>query len=241
MAESIETPAPGTGPEQDAAALPDATSDGTGEAAPAVEPGSGEATEAPANGNGRDASTGAEGEASPETVTGGGGGEDSPADPSVADAIGAMNAVPTADGGPRVIVQTVGPVNGQEPGDDHRHQRLEPIAVARDERRALAVERMRARALPNLEGYAFDLDRDRNGSIARKPENGRRGDGASWRCDADARPIRRSGRVGGHSVSGSAPGRTRPKRARKSYAGRTWPRVAMPARGSRGSRPAGAG
>ena len=118
VAESIETPAPGTGPEQDAAALPDATSDGTGEAAPAVEPGSGEATEAPANGNGRDASTGAEGEAGPETVTGGGGGEDSPADPSVADAIGAMNAVPTADGGPRVIVQTVGPVNGQEPGDD---------------------------------------------------------------------------------------------------------------------------
>ena len=118
LAESIETPAPGTGPEQDAAALPDATSDGTGEAAPAVEPGSGEATEAPANGNGRDASTGAEGEAGPETVTGGGGGEDSPADPSVADAIGAMNAVPTADGGPRVIVQTVGPVNGQEPGDD---------------------------------------------------------------------------------------------------------------------------
>ena len=51
-------------------------------------------------------------------MTGGGGGEDSPADPSVADAIDAMNAVPTADGGPRVIVQTVGPVNGHEPGDD---------------------------------------------------------------------------------------------------------------------------
>ena len=29
-----------------------------------------------------------------------------------------MNAVPTADGGPRVIVQTVGPVNGHEAGDD---------------------------------------------------------------------------------------------------------------------------
>ena len=115
VVESIESPAVA---EQDAAALADATSDGTGEAAPAVEPGSGEATEAPANGNGRDASTGAEGEAGPETVTGGGGGEDSPADPSVADAIGALNAVPTADGGPRVIVQTVGPVNGQEPGDD---------------------------------------------------------------------------------------------------------------------------
>ena len=29
-----------------------------------------------------------------------------------------MNAVPTADGGPRVIVQHVGPVNGQAPGED---------------------------------------------------------------------------------------------------------------------------
>ena len=118
VAESIETPAPGTGPERDTAALPNATSDRTGEAAPAAEPGSGETAEGPAKGNGRDASTVAEGEAGPETVTGGGGGEDSPADPSVADATDAMNAVPTADGGPRVIVQTVGPVNGHEPGDD---------------------------------------------------------------------------------------------------------------------------
>ena len=29
-----------------------------------------------------------------------------------------MNAVPTADGGPRVIVQTVAPVNGYEAGAD---------------------------------------------------------------------------------------------------------------------------
>ena len=29
-----------------------------------------------------------------------------------------MNAVPTADGGPRVIVQTVGPVNGEAPDSD---------------------------------------------------------------------------------------------------------------------------
>ena len=47
--------------------------------------------------------------------------------------------------------------------------------------------------------------------------------------------------IGGHSVSGNGRGRTRPKRTRKSYAGRKWPRVAMPVRGSRGSRPAGAG
>ena len=47
LAESIETPAPGTGPEQDAAALPDSTSGRDREAAQAVEPGSGEAPEAP--------------------------------------------------------------------------------------------------------------------------------------------------------------------------------------------------
>ena len=29
-----------------------------------------------------------------------------------------MNAVPTADGGPRVIVQQVGPVNGQAADED---------------------------------------------------------------------------------------------------------------------------
>ena len=75
--------------EQRAAALAAATSDGTGE-----------------------------GEAGPETVNGGGEGGDGPADPSVADAIDAMNAVLTADGGPRVIVQTVAPVNGHEAGAD---------------------------------------------------------------------------------------------------------------------------
>ena len=32
------------------------------------------------------------------------------------------------------------------------------VAVARDERRALAVERMRVRALPIPDGYAFDRD-----------------------------------------------------------------------------------
>ena len=100
---------------------PDASGDataGTGDSSAAPEPDAAEAPEGPASGNGHDASTGMEGEAGPETVNGEGGGEDSPADPSVADAIDAMNAVPTADGGPRVIVQTVGPVNGQAPGED---------------------------------------------------------------------------------------------------------------------------
>ena len=100
---------------------PDASGDttaGTGDSSAAPEPDAAAAARGPANGNGHDVSTGAEGEAGPEPVNEGGEGEDSPADPPVADAIDAMNAVPTADGGPRVIVQTVGPVNGQAPGED---------------------------------------------------------------------------------------------------------------------------
>ena len=115
VVESIESPAVA---EQRAAALAAAASEAVGEAAAPVEPEGGEATEGPANGNGRDVSTVAEGEAGPESVNGDGEGEDGPADPSVADPIAAMNAVPTADGGPRVIVQTVGPVNGHEAGAD---------------------------------------------------------------------------------------------------------------------------
>ena len=100
---------------------PDASGDataGTGDSSAAPEPDAAEAPEGPAEGNDRDASTVAEGEAGPEPVNGGDGGEDSPADPPAADAIDAMNQVPTADGGPRVIVQTVGPANGQAPGED---------------------------------------------------------------------------------------------------------------------------
>ena len=115
VVESIESPAVA---DQRAAALAAAASDGAGEAAPAVEADGGEAPEGPADGNGHDVSIGAEGEGGPEPVNGGGEGEGGPADPSVADAIDAMNAVPTADGGPRVIVQTVAPVNGREAGDD---------------------------------------------------------------------------------------------------------------------------
>ena len=103
------------------AGAPDASGDataGTGDSSAAPEPDAAAAAQGPAKGNGHDVSTGAEGEAGPEPVNEGGEGEDSPADPPVADAIDAMNAVPTADGGPRVIVQTVGPVNGQAPGED---------------------------------------------------------------------------------------------------------------------------
>ena len=100
---------------QDASA--DATA-GTADACADPEADGARAPQGSAEGNGHDASTVAEGEGGPEPVNGEGGGEDGPADPSLADAIDAMNAVPTADGGPRVIVQTVGPVNGEAPDSD---------------------------------------------------------------------------------------------------------------------------
>ena len=49
----------------------------------------------------------------------------------------------------------------------------------------------------------------------------------SGRRPCRCRSARRA--TGGHSVSVNGRGRTRPKRARKSYAGRRWPRVAVPA------------
>ena len=47
-------------------------------------------------------------------MNGDGASEEVPAEPSIAEVIDAMNRAPTADGGPRVIVQTVGPVNGSD-------------------------------------------------------------------------------------------------------------------------------
>ena len=108
-------------PADNPAQTPDASGDAaaaTVDASAGPEADCARAPEGPAEGNGHDASTVAEGEAGPEPVNGDGRGEDGPADPSVADAIDAMNAVPTADGGPRVIVQTVGPVNGRAPDSD---------------------------------------------------------------------------------------------------------------------------
>ena len=99
------------------AQTPDASGDATAGTADPEADGA-RAPQGSAEGNGHDASTVAEGEGGPEPVNGEGGGEDGPADPSLADAIDAMNAVPTADGGPRVIVQTVGPVNGEAPDSD---------------------------------------------------------------------------------------------------------------------------
>ena len=108
-------------PADNRAETPDASGDataGTADASAAPESDTARTPEGPAKSNGHDASTVPEGEGGAEPVNGEGGGEDRPADPSIADAIDAMNAVPTADGGPRVIVQTVGPVNGQAPDSD---------------------------------------------------------------------------------------------------------------------------
>ena len=115
VVESIESPAVA---ERRAAALAAAAGHGNGESTGSPEPDDAEAPDGSANCNGQAAPVHTEGEAGPEPVNGQGEGEDSPADPSIADAIDAMNAVPVADGGPRVIAQTVGPVNDADAGDD---------------------------------------------------------------------------------------------------------------------------
>ncbi len=57
---------------------------------------------------------------------------------------------------PRALVNDL----GIKPGDELDVVAAAPtrIVVAKDERRAHAVDRMRARALPWPEGYAFDRD-----------------------------------------------------------------------------------
>ena len=113
VVESIESPAVA---ERRAAALAAQASNTDDQAASGA--GEGDAPDAIADGNGHVAANGAEVEASAEPMNGEGGGEDRRAEPSVADAIDAMNAVPTADGGPRVVVRHGGPVNGQAPDSD---------------------------------------------------------------------------------------------------------------------------
>ena len=115
VVESIESPAVA---ERRAAARADDATEGNGESTAVPEPAGAADPQDPAGGNGHAVPAQAEGEAGPEPANGQGEGEASPAEPAIADAIDAMNAVPTADGGPRVIVQTVGPVNGHEAGDD---------------------------------------------------------------------------------------------------------------------------
>ncbi len=57
---------------------------------------------------------------------------------------------------PKALVEDL----GLKPGDELEivSASAKRITVARDERRALAVERMRARAWPVPQGYAFDRD-----------------------------------------------------------------------------------
>ena len=115
VVESIESPAVA---ERRAAARAGHATEDNGESTAAPEPAGPGNPQDPAEGNGHAVPAQAEGEAGPEPANGRGEGEASPAEPAIADAIDAVNAVPTADGGPRVIVQTVGPVNGHEAGDD---------------------------------------------------------------------------------------------------------------------------
>ena len=116
VVESIESPGVA---ERRAAALAETDArHGNGESVPAPDTGEAAAeADTGANGNGCAGPAQEEAEAGPEPVHGEGS-EEGQAEPSITDAIDAMNRVPTADGGPRVIVQTVGPVNGEAPADD---------------------------------------------------------------------------------------------------------------------------
>ena len=115
VVESIDSPAVA---ERLAAARAADASD-TGDASMSgSEPGDAGTPEGPAGGNGHGAPVHTEGEGGPAPVNGEDGSEEAPANPTVAEAIDAMNAVPTDDGGPRVVVQHVGPVNRHEPADD---------------------------------------------------------------------------------------------------------------------------
>ena len=115
VVESIDSPA--VAERLAAARAADASDTGDGTVS-GSEPGDAATPEGPAGGNGHGAPVHTEGEAGPAPVNGEDGSEEAPADPAVAEAIDAMNAVPTADGGPRDVVQHVGPVNGHEPADD---------------------------------------------------------------------------------------------------------------------------
>ena len=98
------------------AAAPDGNGRAT-ETAPETEPSEDDGPEA-----GNDAAASApepdEAAAAPDTGANGGEPEDGQPEPSIADAIDAMNAVPTADGGPRVIVHGVGAANGHDAPPD---------------------------------------------------------------------------------------------------------------------------
>ena len=72
-------------------------------------------TDSPPAGNGRDAPPATVADTPPDPAADDGPPPEAPIPPAIADAIDAMNRVPTADGGPRVIVHTFGEPNGHNP------------------------------------------------------------------------------------------------------------------------------
>ena len=102
------------GPEAGTAAPPADGAPRSGDARIDPVPGDSDTAEAPAHGSGHGAPVHGEAEAGAEPVDGDGASEEVPAEPPIAGAIDAMHRVPTADGGPGTIVQTVGPVDGSD-------------------------------------------------------------------------------------------------------------------------------
>ena len=130
VVESIESPdvaarrakaladrANGDGRPAEAEPAEPAAKSGTVETAPETEPSEGDG---PETGNGHTGSAPEPDEAAAAPASGPNADEpgDGQPEPSIADAIDAMNAVPTADGGPRVIVHGVGAANGHDAPPD---------------------------------------------------------------------------------------------------------------------------
>ena len=113
VVESIESPAVA---ERRAAARARDATQGNGESTAVPEPAGAGNPQNPAGGNSHAVPAQAEGEAGPEPANGRGEGEASPAEPAIADAIDAMNAVPTADGGPASSCRPSVRSNGHKAG-----------------------------------------------------------------------------------------------------------------------------
>ncbi len=116
-AKALAARANGDGRPAEADPAEPAAESGTVEATPETEPSQGDGPEA-GDGTAASAPEPDEAAAAPDTGANGGEPEDGQPEPSIADAIDAMNAVPTADGGPRVIVHGVGAVNGHDAPPD---------------------------------------------------------------------------------------------------------------------------
>ncbi len=114
-ADGAEAPEPAAG-----SGTVEAAPDGNGratEAAPDTEPPEGEDSET-GNGHAGSAPEPEEAAAAPDTGASGDEPGNGQPEPSVADAVDAINAVPTADGGPRAIVHGAGAANGHDAPPD---------------------------------------------------------------------------------------------------------------------------